>query len=164
MNRSDLPIAAPCGVSFQDMTPRDVATRLCAACNKHVHDLSRMTRPEAQRILASQATEGLCVRYLYDERGEILFAPEAPKLVPASRLTVLKRLVAAAAVAAAPLSLAACMMGTVEPPPPRPPEPCPVMVQGGLPPSRPVPSATPSAAPSTSPAPSASSAPIALPR
>jgi len=151
MNRSELPIASPCGADWQGMAPRDVATRLCAACDKHVHDLSRMTRPEAQRLLASQPTEGLCVRYLYDERGEVLFAPEAPKLVPVSRLAAVKRLVAAATLASAPLGLAACMG---EPMPPVTPPP-PVMVQGGIAPMPPPPAPTtsPSAAPCETPTP-----------
>jgi len=155
MNRSELPIASPCGADWRGMTPRDVATRLCATCDKHVHDLSRMTRPEAQRVLASQATKDLCVRYLFDERGEILFAPEAPKLVPASRLAVVKRLVAAAALASAPLSVAACMG---EPMPP------PVMVQGGVVPiPAPAPTTSPGTAPSEIPAPSTSSVPCTGP-
>jgi hypothetical protein len=159
MNRSDLPIPSPCGADWQGMTPRDMATRLCAACNKHVTDLSRMTRDDARRLLASKATEGLCVRYLYDERGEILFAGAPAKLVPASGLAKMKRLVAAAAVAAAPLTLTACM-GAVEPQLPPPPMPVQGMVTMQTPP--PAPTASASAAPSAIPAPPA--VPVASPR
>jgi hypothetical protein len=118
MKRNELPIVSPCGADWQGMKPQDIASRFCGECNKHVHDLSRMTQVEARRLLAAPATEGLCVRYLHDERGEILFAQEASKLVPASRLSQVKRLLAAATLAAAPLSLTACM-GAAPPPTPR---------------------------------------------
>src|SRR5690242_16070069 len=127
MNRTDLPIASPCGVDWRGMKAVDVTKRFCDDCKKHVHDLSRMSRAEARALLAGPSTEGLCVRYLHDERGELLFEGE-PRLVPASRLLALKRVVAAATLAAAPLSLTACMGAAVPPQPP----PCPVMMQGGI--------------------------------
>jgi hypothetical protein len=153
MNRSELPIVSPCGADWQGMTPRDVASRFCDACSKHVHDLSRMTQAEARRLLAAPATEGLCVRYLHDERGNVLFA-QAP-LVPSSRLASAKRL-AAATLATASLSLSACMG---EPVPPVPP-PTPMMGAVACPmPPPPAPTASASSAPSAVPA-----APVAAPR
>jgi hypothetical protein len=148
MNRSDLPIVSPCGVDWRGMKAVDVEKRFCDDCKKHVHDLSQMSRVEARALLAAPSTEGLCVRYLYDERGEILFADQ-PRLVPASRLLALKRMVAAATLAAAPLGLAACMG---EPMPPLPP-PTPMMGAVACP--FPPPAATPSASASavTPPAP-----------
>jgi hypothetical protein len=141
MKRNELPIVSPCGADWQGMKPQDIASRFCGECNKHVHDLSRMTQVEARKLLSAPATEGLCVRYLHDERGEILFAQEASKLVPVSRLSQVKRMLAAATLAAAPLSLTACM-GAAEPPP------TPMMGAVAWAPPPPPPSSTPSSSPS----------------
>ncbi len=92
MKHDELPIVSPCGADWEGMKPADIARRFCGACNKHVHDLSRMTQDEARRLLVAPATEGLCVRYLHDARGEILFAQAPAQLVPASRLSPVKRL------------------------------------------------------------------------
>lgn len=121
MHREEIRIASPCGVDWNGMTLADAKKRFCAECKKHVHDLSQMTRAEARALLASPATEGLCVRYLHDERGEVWFAPEAAPLVAPGRLARMKRFAMAAAAVAAPLSLTACM-GAAMPPqqPPRP--------------------------------------------
>jgi hypothetical protein len=161
MNRNELPIVSPCGADWQGMTSRDIATRFCDACRKHVHDLSRMTQAEARRLLAAPATEGLCVRYLHDERGDILFAQETAKLVPASRLAPVKRLLAAATLAAAPLSLTACM-GAASMPPPTPMMGAVVALPPEPPTPPPAPTASTSAAPSAVPAPPA--IPVAAPR
>jgi hypothetical protein len=161
MNCSELPIVSPCGADWQGMTSRDIATRFCGECKKHVHDLSRMTQAEARRLLAAPATDGLCVRYLHDERGDILFAQETAKLVSASRLAPVKRLLAAATLAAAPLSLTACMGAA-----PMPPTPPPTPMMGAvvaLPPESPTPPPAPTA--STSAASSAVPAiPVVAPR
>jgi hypothetical protein len=154
MKRTELPIVSPCGADWQGMKPQDIARRFCGACNKHVHDLSQMTQVEARRLLAAPATEGLCVRYWHDEKGDIRFAPETANLVPASRLSPMKRLLAAATLAAAPLSLAACVG---EPMPPRQPL-MGAVTMGGAP--VPPPSAPP--APSTS-ASAAPASPFATP-
>ncbi|APR85021.1 Hypothetical protein A7982_10370 [Minicystis rosea] len=145
MHRDEIPIASPCSVDFSSMTLADAKKRFCGECKKHVHDLSQMSRTEARALLSSPTTEGLCVHYLYDERGAVWFAEEA-KLVAPSRLARMKRFVAAAAAVAAPLSLTACM-GAAMPHEPLPPPPSP--------PAAPAPSA--SAAPTTS----ASAAPAA---
>lgn len=118
MNRSDLPIASPCGADWDAMIA-DGPKRFCGDCKKHVHDLSRLTEIDARRLLASPATEGLCVRYLYDEAGRVRFAPEEaaePALVAPSRLARMKRYVVAATALALPMSLTACM-GAYQPPP-----------------------------------------------
>lgn len=129
MNRSELPIASPCGADWDAMI-RDLApgrstargpSRFCGECEKHVHELSALTELEARRLLASPATEGLCVRYLYDDAGNVRFAPEPTDeraLVAPSRLARAKRYVAAATALALPMSLTACM-GAYQPPPPR---------------------------------------------
>lgn len=99
-------------------------SRFCGECNKHVHDLSQLTEHDARRLLASPATEGLCVRYLYDEAGRVRFAPDAaaaPALVAPSRLARVKRYVVAATALALPMSLTACMGAYAPPPQPAPP-------------------------------------------
>ena len=115
MNRSEIPIPTPCGADWNDMTPAG-RSRFCDACRKHVHDLSEMTSDEARTLLSSPATEGLCVRYLCDTSGAVVFRPEpAVRLVAPSRLARVKRYAAAAAALALPMSLNACMGTSVGP-------------------------------------------------
>lgn len=105
MKKSALPIAAPCGESWETMTPEG-GGRLCATCDKVVHDLSSMSEARAKRLLASKGN--LCVRYLFDERGNVWFAGETPPLA-ARLLNRAKRGAVLVAALAAPLSLQACM-------------------------------------------------------
>jgi len=105
MNKSHIPIATPCGANWQEMTPESGA-RLCGACDKLVHDLSSMSEQRAKRLLASK--ENLCVRYLFDEHGNIWFAGDRPPLA-ARLLNRAKRGAAAAAILVAPFTLQACM-------------------------------------------------------
>ena len=85
--------------------------RLCTACNEVVHDLSSMSEAEAQKLL-ERAEGRLCVRYLYDVHGKVVFGsswPKAARIVPASRLTVrLRKRLAQASLLAAPLLIEAC--------------------------------------------------------
>ena len=116
MRRNDLPLDSPCHADFAAMPTVDLADptqrgRLCAACDTVVHDLSSMTEASAKRLLAR--TEGrLCVRYLYDAHGEIVFGdrwPEAAPVVPTANLTArTKSRLVGAALLAAPLLLEAC--------------------------------------------------------
>lgn len=127
MNRDALPIASPCHADFAAMTPVEGLRqkgRFCGDCKKVVHDLSKMTAREARALLAAPKTEGLCVRYLYDQAGEIVFQRELG-IVPASELSRFARLARGAkiaAVVALPLSLTACM-GAANAPQPMQPEP-----------------------------------------
>lgn len=126
MQATDINIETPCGQDWQSMKPGD-RKRFCGECKKHVHDLSSMTQNEAREVLQSRPTEGLCVRYLYDANGDVVFRG-AP--MPASFLSRAKRIAAAAAL---PMSLAACsgaqpppapMMGSISCPMPElPPQP-----------------------------------------
>jgi hypothetical protein len=134
MNRNDIPIASPCGEDWTTMRGTNTR-RFCDSCKKHVHDLSAMTEAEAAELMATRATEGLCVRYLYDADGRIAFAP---KVVPVSMLSRAKRHAVAALAVAAPLSLTACMGARMEP----------RVAMGEMPAPPPVPSASASAAPS----------------
>jgi hypothetical protein len=102
MNRREIPIAAPCSADWTTMTLADRG-RFCARCRKVVHELARLTEAEARRLLSSPPTEGLCVRYIHDARGEIVFRPD---LIPSAALARAKR-VAAAALAGVAFPLAA---------------------------------------------------------
>jgi hypothetical protein len=115
MHATEVPIATPCGADWRTMKPTD-NKRFCDSCKKHVHDLSAMTSAEARAVLASPPVEGLCVRYLHDAHGDIVFqqAPIAPTL-----LVRAKRMARVAAIAALPMAMAACAAGatTGSPPP-----------------------------------------------
>lgn len=153
MNRTDLPIATPCAVDWTTMTLADRG-RFCGQCKKVVRELAQLTEAEARAILASPPTEGLCVRYVHDTTGEIVFRPD---VVPVARLARIRRAaVGALAAASIPMAVAGCM-GTAPMPPPtmgavRPPTSQPLETMGevtmGTPPVAPVAtSPTPSAVP-----------------
>jgi hypothetical protein len=150
MNRTDLPIAAPCSADWSTMTLADRG-RFCGACRKVVRELAQLTEAEARALLASPPTEGLCVRYIHDAAGEILFRQDA--VVP---VTCLVRRAAMLALAAAlPLSTAACMgaaaqppmMGSVTAPSPSASAVDVPQVMMGAPPALPAPSASAAAPP-----------------
>lgn len=105
LTRAELPIQNPCNQDFSAMTRAEANRRFCGACKKHVHDLTSMTEGEARALLDAPATEGLCIRYLADERGRIAFKPD----VASARLRQRSGLALAALAAAAPLTLTACM-------------------------------------------------------
>jgi len=68
----NIKVAAPCAAEWSKMTG-DARQRHCADCNKHVYNLSEMTRDEAQALLIEK--EGrLCVRYYRRHDGTILTA------------------------------------------------------------------------------------------
>ena len=50
------------------------AQRYCGACEKHVHDLSALTRVEAEALLA---TGPICVRVRVDAQGRSIHKPAA---------------------------------------------------------------------------------------
>ncbi len=103
MNADDLPIASPCTVDWTTMKLADRG-RFCGECRKVVRELAQMSEREARALLASPPTEGLCVRYVHDTSGEILFRRD--DVVPLARLS---RKVAATVLAIAlPLAAAAC--------------------------------------------------------
>jgi hypothetical protein len=111
MNRTDVPIASPCSADWTTMTLAERG-RFCGECRKVVHELSRLTESQARALLAAPSTEGLCVRYVHDATGEIVFRPD----VPVSRLARAKRAVALAVGAAAiPVAVVGCMGPAPEP-------------------------------------------------
>jgi hypothetical protein len=110
MRTSDVPIVTPCGADWSEMTAVEARARLCAACDKKVHDLSAMDEGAVREL---RATGPLCVRYLYDRHGKIIFGalPEGTKVVPAAALlskVAKSKWLAAAAVAASAIVFEAC--------------------------------------------------------
>lgn len=105
MRRSDLEIPLPCTADWDTMT-RHGKKRFCADCKKFVHDLSAMRETEVEALLAS--SKDLCVRYVYDAVGDLVFDIDRP-LVPATTLNRAKRAAAAALMVALPMQLTACM-------------------------------------------------------
>lgn len=110
MNRSDVPIHTPCGADWSGMSSVEARARLCADCNKVVHDVSAMKAHEVRGLLAAGP---VCVRYLYDVHGRVLLggAPPGARIVPASALlsrVARSKWLAAAAVAASAIVFEAC--------------------------------------------------------
>jgi len=114
MNRTDLPIASPCTVDWTTMTLADRG-RFCGECKKVVRELAQLTEKEARAMLASPPTEGLCVRYVHDTTGEIVFRRD---VVPVGRLARVRRAAAVVLAAASiPMAVAGCMGSAPMPPP-----------------------------------------------
>lgn len=150
MKSAELPIANPCHADWSSMTLSDRG-RFCGQCSKVVQELAKLTEPQARALLASPPTEGLCVRYVHDATGEILFRRD---VVPVGRLHRVRNAAVVALVAAGLPMAAGCSsapprMGSpvTLAPPPQPQMGDPVM----------------GAAPVMAPAPSASVAPVPAP-
>ena len=102
--RSDaLKIPSPCSADWSTMAGDD-RKRFCTQCQKHVHDLSAMTEPQARAVLAQPR---VCVRYTARADGQVQFRP-------ASRRALLQRGALAAGLLAVSLPAAAAM-STAEP-------------------------------------------------
>ena len=71
MKTGELPIKSPCDADWTTMNPRQKG-RFCGDCKKVVHDLSSLREADAKKRVA-EAPEGLCIRYLHDEHGNIWF-------------------------------------------------------------------------------------------
>ena len=108
MRREELTIETPCAKDWTGMKPADAKKRFCDECKMHVHDLASLSKREAKTLLSGDATEGLCIRYLYDQHGEVVFRDD-PRLVRPNALVRAKRFVVGAAAVALPLTLTACM-------------------------------------------------------
>jgi hypothetical protein len=120
MNHAELPIPTPCTADWTTMTLAD-GGRFCGDCKKVVRELAQMSEAEARALLASPPTEGLCVRYVHDATGEIVFRRD---VVPTARLARVRRVAVTALAALSLPALAGCgaaqqsqpLMGA--PPPP----------------------------------------------
>jgi hypothetical protein len=148
MNRTEIPIASPCNADWSTMTLADRG-RFCGACRKVVRELRQVTEAEARALLASTPTEGLCVRYVHDATGEILFRRD--DVVPVGKL--LRRAAAVALAVALPVGSMACMgaapalTGSPANVPVAPSASAPVQELMGEPPPPPAPSSSSSASP-----------------
>ena len=69
-----LAVAEPCQASWDAMQDTGDGRRFCDGCAKHVHDLSRFTAAQAQRLIADAHVHGrsVCVRYQKASDGRIL--------------------------------------------------------------------------------------------
>ncbi len=70
----ELKVEEPCHEAWGAMTG-DTARRYCERCSKCVTNLSVMTKRKAERHLSRNISTGICVRYILDEHGNILFKP-----------------------------------------------------------------------------------------
>ncbi len=75
---NNITIPSPCSVDWNSMVGND-QVRFCEHCSLDVHNLSQMTRTQAQRFV-SRSRGRLCVRYHKDQAGRPLTLPLAQKL------------------------------------------------------------------------------------
>lgn len=91
-----LNVKSPCQESWDEMIGNE-QVRFCSHCAKDVHDLSSMTRTQAEKLV-KRANGNLCVRYVKTPQGKLITAP--PKFTQIKR-----RMRVAAGVFAASLAL-----------------------------------------------------------
>ena len=60
----------PCPMAWGDLAGGGDASRFCAHCNRHVHNLSAMTEDAAQRLVCESAGR-LCIAYVPNEQGGV---------------------------------------------------------------------------------------------
>ena len=75
-------IASPCTASWEDMRG-DAKSRHCDQCDKQVHDLSQMTRAEAEGLVNDAIGAGghpPCVRLWVRKDGTVLTAKSSPSI------------------------------------------------------------------------------------
>jgi hypothetical protein len=102
MRAKALKIAEPCHADWTKMTPAD-GGRFCGDCKKVVKNISSMTEKDARKLLRSAGDGQLCVRYMHDKFGNVVFGRDQPRpdFVPASMLSRAKRAIAYAGLAVA---------------------------------------------------------------
>ena len=79
----NLTIPSPCSVDWNSMKGND-QVRFCEHCQLSVHNLSEMTRREAERLV-SDSKGRLCVQFVSDANGKPLLAEAGMKLHRISR-------------------------------------------------------------------------------
>lgn len=89
------------------MTPEG-RKRFCDKCKKHVYDLSRMDEASAQKVLARRVPDNLCVSFLYDAYGNLVFEMVDTKIIASSSLVRAKRAAMAATASLAFATTMAC--------------------------------------------------------
>ena len=138
-------VQTPCHERWDAMTG-DAQKRFCDQCEKHVHNLSAMTRDQAQALVNANPT-GLCIRMVKDAHGRVITADSQPMEQSRRRAAFgrLPWLGVLAGVASAvliwfgitrPPAEPQCTMGVEAPPPPQaqpaPARQPPVIHQGGI--------------------------------
>src|SRR5574338_505505 len=63
-------VASPCPADWSKMSG-DERARMCGQCNKHVFNLSQMSRSDAEELIIEK-NGSLCVRYYQRKDGTIL--------------------------------------------------------------------------------------------
>ena len=80
---NNVTINSPCSSDWDSMVGND-QVRFCKHCSLEVHNLSRMTRNQAERLVA-RSHGRLCVRYHHDPTGRPVTLPVGQKLHRISR-------------------------------------------------------------------------------
>jgi hypothetical protein len=107
MLKRQLHVEEPCAADWSLMVG-DGATRFCGRCEKDVHGLSELTRRQAEALLDEAQERRLCVRYLFDGKGRVQFAPKLVEATaPTQQVRGARRLVGAGAALAALVTLLA---------------------------------------------------------
>ena len=75
---NNLTIPSPCTADWNSMVGND-KVRFCEHCSFEVHNLSQMTRAQAERLLA-RSNGRLCVQYRSDAKGKPVTLPATQKL------------------------------------------------------------------------------------
>ena len=104
MRKHDARIRRPCTREFDEMNG-DGAVRHCDECEKLVHNLSLLGEAKARSALEDRRGDEVCVVYLHDQRGEVIFANAAEPTALSTR-SRWAGLVATAALSLAPLQIA----------------------------------------------------------
>lgn len=80
---NNVTVPSQCTEDWNSMTGND-QVRFCKHCNLDVHNLSQMTRSQAQRLI-DRSNGRLCVRFYHDYAGQPLTLPVRQKLHRISR-------------------------------------------------------------------------------
>ncbi len=75
MRRRSLQLHFSCDEDWESFRG-DAKQRHCDRCAKQVHDLAALTRSEATELFRRPPRGGLCVRYVHDGKGRVLFRSE----------------------------------------------------------------------------------------
>ena len=111
-NLNVIEVVEPCPAPWDEMNG-DAQARFCAHCQRHVHDLSAMTRADAVDLICRNAGN-LCVRFARAEDGAIKTLDYAP----ASRGWNLKRWLCLSALLGIAVGAGNYLWGRAKPQPP----------------------------------------------
>src|ERR1041385_8716776 len=103
-------VPSPCTADWNSMRGND-QVRFCDHCQLHVHNVSQMTRAQAE-LLVARSNGKLCVRYVGDPNGSVITIDRAPKLYSLSRRV--SRFAAGAFTAALSVSSAVAQTSTTQ--------------------------------------------------